>query len=355
MHAAALVALPPVAYLASRLAGAAAVQTADRVVAATRLRRANRLLQVTAALFGLVVVTHSPLDEAAATAIPGPSVLGALGALAGTVLVGGFLPALAVHLGTRPAWATVTGNVVAYTRTARRFAAIAAFLLTPAFLVVGAWLAAPSGMPGLAAVVGAAAVAVALLPPVVAHLGPVRRPVGAEAAAVPACADGLRVRVVETDRHPVANAVAAGVLPGYRYVFVTDALFETLDAEATAAVLAHEAGHHDRNHVVGRLLASGFALAPVFLAATGVVDAFVPAVVASAVLLLAIGPFVRWTEFDADAYAAHNVGAAAMERALATLADRGLLPVDRPRVVAAVSLHPAVGRRVARLRRPHGF
>ncbi|MFB6270487.1 MAG: M48 family metallopeptidase [Halobacterium sp.] len=355
MHAAVLLALPLVAYVLSRAAGAAAVRTPDRVAAATRLRRANRVLQVTAALTGVNTVTHSTLDETVATAVPGPDAVGVLGALAGTVFVGGFLPALAVHLGTRPAWATVTGNAVQYAATVRRFAALVAFLLAPAFVVVAAWLAAPPGLPGVAAVVGAAALVVAVLPPVVARYGPVRRPTDAEADAVPACADGLRVRVVDTGRHPVANAVAAGVLPGFRYVFVTDALFYTLDADATAAVVAHEAGHHHRNHVAGRLLASGAALAPVFLSATGVVHAFLPSVLVSGVLLLAVGPLVRWTEFDADAYAAHHVGADAMERALATLADRGLLPVERPRAVALVSLHPAVGRRVARLRRPHGF
>lgn len=355
MHAALLFVLPFTAYLASRVAGVAAVTTDDRVVAATRLRRATRGLQVAGALTGVAVVTDSRLDDAVGAAIPGPEPVGVLGALAATVFAGGFLPALAVHLGTRPAWETVTGNVVEYAATVRRFAAVVAFLLAPAFVVVAAWLAAPAGLPGIWAVLGAVIVVVALLPPVVARFGPVRPPSTAEATLIPACADGLRVRVVETDRHPVANAVAAGILPGYRYVFVTDALLHTLDAEATAAVLAHEAGHHDRHHVVGRLLASGVALAPLFLSATGVVDAFVPAVVLSGVLLLAIGPLVRWTEFDADAYAARHVGAQAMERALATLADRGLLPVERPRVVALVSLHPAVGRRVARLRGPHGF
>lgn len=355
MHAAVLVVLPLAAYVASLAAGVAAVRTDDRVVAATRLRRATRGLQVTAALTGVFVVTDSPLDDAVAAAIPGPTAFGVLGALAATVFAGGFLPALAVHLGTRPAWETVTGNVVEYAATVRRFAAVVAFLLAPAFVVVAAWLAAPTGLPGIWAVIGAATVVVAFLPPVVARFGFVRQPSAAEANLIPSCADGLRVRVVETDRHPVANAVAAGILPGYRYVFVTDALFYTLDAEATTAVLAHEAGHHDRNHVVGRLLASGVALAPLFLSATGVVAAFVPAVALSAVFLLAIGPLVRWTEFDADAYAARHVGAPAMERALATLADRGLLPVERPRFVALVSMHPAVGRRVARLRGPHSF
>ncbi|WP_353635281.1 M48 family metalloprotease [Halobacterium sp. NMX12-1] len=350
MHAAVVLALPVLAYAASRLAGAAAVRAADRVTAASRLRRANRLLQAAAALVGLFVFTDSEFADALAAALPAPDAASAFGVLAATVLVGGVLPALAVHLGTRPAWAAVTGNATDYAATVRRFLAFAAVLVAPALFVVGAWLAAPSGTASLLAVVGAAAVVAVALPSLAARFGPVREPTAAEAAVVPACADGLRVRVVETGNHPVANAVAAGVLPGARYVFVTDALFRTLDADATTAVLAHEVAHHRRGHVLARFLATGVALAPIFLAANGVVEAFVPAIALSAALLLAVGPLVRWTEFDADAYAAARVGDAAMERALATLADRGLVPTERSRLARLFSFHPAVGRRRGRLR-----
>jgi STE24 endopeptidase len=345
MHAPIVLALPPFAYASSRLAGEAALRADDRVAAATRLRRLNRVLQATVALVGVIVVTDSRLDDAVAAAIPGPTALSTFGALTGTVVVGGLLPALAA----------VTGNAPDYVATARRYVALATLLLAPAFFVVGAWLVAPNGFPGLATVAAAASLLLGGLPPVAARFGPVRHPTRAEAACVPACADGLQVRVLETDRYPIMNAVATGFLPGFRYVFVTDALLETLDDRAAAAVVAHEAGHHNRKHVVGRLAASSVALAPVFLAATGVFDAFVLAGVLSAGLLVAIGPLVRWTEFDADAYAARTVGAAAMERALATLADHGLVAVDRPRVVGLLSLHPAVGERVQRLRDPHGF
>jgi STE24 endopeptidase len=355
MHAPVVLALPPFAYASSRLAGEAALRADDRVAAATRLRRLNRVLQATVALVGVFVVTDSRLDDAVAAAIPGPTALSTFGALTGTVVIGGLLPALAVHLGTRPAWAAVTGTATDYVATARRYVTLAALFVAPAFFVVGAWLAAPSGFPGLVAVALAASLLLGGLPPVAARFGPVRRPTREETACVPACADALRVRVVVTDRFPILNAVATGFLPGFRYVFVTDALLETLDDRAVAAVVAHEAGHHNRNHVLGRLAASAAALAPVLLAATGVVDAFVLASVLSAGLLVAIGPLVRWTEFDADAYAARAVGAAAMERALATLADHGLVAVDRPRVVGLLSLHPAIEQRVRRLRDPHGF
>lgn len=355
MHAPVVLALPPLAYASSRLAGEAALRADDRVAAATRLRRVNRVLQVTVALAGILLVTDSRLDDAVATAIPGPTAVSTLGALVGTVVVGGLLPALAVHLGTRPAWAAVTGTAPDYAATVRRYVTLAVLFVAPAFFVVGAWLVVPRGVPGLAAVAVSVALLLGGLPPLASRFGPVRRPTREEARSVPDCANDLRVRVVETDRYPVLNAVATGFLPGFRYVFVTDALLQTLDGRAAAAVVAHEAGHHNRHHVLGRLAASAVALAPVFLAASGVVDEFVLAGVLSAGLLVTIGPLVRWTEFDADAYAASTVGATAMERALATLADHGLVPVHRPRLLGLVALHPAIGRRVQRLRDPHGF
>jgi STE24 endopeptidase len=353
MHAGVLLALPLAAYATSRAVGALAARTNSRVAAATRLRRANRLLQVVAGVAGVAVATDSLLDDAVVHAVPGPGVLGVLVALVGTIGLGGVVPALAVHLGTRPAWAGVVGSPPDYAAVVRRYLAVAAALTAPAFAVVAAWLLAPSGVPGLAVVALAAASIVALVPIGAAQLDAVRKPTPAERAAIPECARGLRVRVLDTSRNPVANALAAGVLPGFRYVLVTDALFETLDDAAVAAVVAHEAGHHRRGHVAVRFLAVGVALAPLFLAASGVVDAFLPSLAASAVLLLASGPVLRWTEYDADRYAAARVGPAAMDRALATLAARGLLPEDRHPVAGLVALRPSVADRRGRLRDPN--
>jgi STE24 endopeptidase len=349
MHSGALAVLPAVAYAASRLTASLATRTPDRTLAATRLRRANRALQVAVALAGVALATDSLLDDAVVAAVPGPTAVGVLVGLAGTVAVGGVAPALAVHLGTRPAWAAITRAAPDYARIVRRYLLFAAVLTAPAFAVVGVWLAAPSGLPGLAAVAASAVALAAGLPVLAARHGAVRQPTERERACVPQCARGLRVRVVETSRSPVANALAAGVLPGHRYVFVTDALFATLDDDAAAAVVAHEAAHHRRGHVAVRFLAVGAALAPLFLAAGGLVGGVVLPAVASVVLLLAAGPVVRWTEFDADTYAARHTAAAAMERALRTLGERGLLAEDRGRIVGLLSLHPPIAARRSRL------
>jgi STE24 endopeptidase len=345
-----LLALPGLSYVAGRLAGALCRRSSDRVTAATRLRRSNRVLQATVAVLGLGLGVASPFDEALAAATPGPSGAGVLVVLAATVLGAGALPALAVHLGTRPAWRTIASDHVDYVGVLYRYVVGLALIVGPSFLVVGAWVLSPPGLLGVASVVVTALVVVALLPVVASWVAPTRRPTPAEATAIPACARGVHVRVVETGRHPVANALAAGLVPGARYVFVTDALFDVLDTEAAAAVVAHEVGHHARAHVLLRFAATGTALLPLFLVASGIFDALLPAVAASLVLLVAAGPIVRWTEFDADAYAAAHADPTAMERALETLADRGLIPVNHSLLVRLVALHPATGRRIDRLR-----
>jgi len=98
----------PGAYAVSWLVATAAVRTGNTpTAAATRLRRLNRLLQALVGIGGVVLATASPLDDVVAAAIPGPLTLGLLAGLASTVVVGGVLPTLAVHLGSRPAWASV--------------------------------------------------------------------------------------------------------------------------------------------------------------------------------------------------------------------------------------------------------
>jgi Zn-dependent protease with chaperone function len=47
----------------------------------------------------------------------------------------------------------------------------------------------------------------------------------------------------------VANAAISGLLPGLRYLFVTDELLERLDLEQLRAITAHEAAHCRHGHL----------------------------------------------------------------------------------------------------------
>jgi STE24 endopeptidase len=143
-----------------------------------------------------------------------------------------------------------------------------------------------------------------------------------------------------------ANALAAGVLPGLRCVFVTERLVATLAPDELAAIIAHEVGHHRRRHVPLRLCAVATFVLP-WLGATAleIPGAFLAGLVLALPATLAVFRLVRWTEYDADAYAARRVGPGAMARAL-----RGLGPeADGPRFTRPFALHPPLDRRVARL------
>jgi STE24 endopeptidase len=79
--------------------------------------------------------------------------------------------------------------------------------------------------------------------------------------------------------------------------------------------------------------------------ALGVPGAFLAGLVLLVPATLAIFRLVRWTEYDADAYAARLTGADALAGALRRLGGRGLLD-GRGGLLA---LHPPLEARVARL------
>ncbi len=62
------------------------------------------------------------------------------------------------------------------------------------------------------------------------------------------------ILIWHTDQQ-VCNAVVTGLLPGLRYVFLTDGLLARLSDDEIAAVFAHELGHVKHHHLQKRLLA----------------------------------------------------------------------------------------------------
>jgi Zn-dependent protease with chaperone function len=157
----------------------------------------------------------------------------------------------------------------------------------------------------------------------------------------------LPVYVLRTGVHGPANALAAGLLPGLRCVFVTERLVATLSERELAAILTHELGHHRRHHVALRLGAVAAFVLP-WLAATAleVPGAFETGLLLAVPATLGILRLVRWTEYDADDYAARHVGAGAMRDALLHLAGGYPRP---PGAFSGLSLHPPLATRIDRL------
>ncbi|MFH0943586.1 MAG: M48 family metalloprotease [Planctomycetota bacterium] len=57
-------------------------------------------------------------------------------------------------------------------------------------------------------------------------------------------------------RRPVLNAAIVGILPGYRYVILTDELCKRLTLEELGAVFTHEVGHGKKHHALLYLFCS---------------------------------------------------------------------------------------------------
>jgi len=224
-----------------------------------------------------------------------------------------------------------------------------AVLVGPALVVTLLTPAIPDGW-WLAAGVAAVGVLIATLSPLAVRQFVPHRPLSAaEARALPSV--DVPVYVLETGARGPANALAAGLLPGLRCVFVTERLVATLTHRELAAIVTHELGHHRRRHVALRLGAvAAFVLPWLATTALEVPGAFEAGLLLAAPVTLAIVRLVRWTEYDADAYAAGRVGGEAMGDALRRLvADTS--PPDG--VLAHLSLHPPLAARIARLDGDH--
>lgn len=252
--------------------------------------------------------------------------------------------ALLVHVGPVPAcaYAAYAGGGGRLRRFAFGYGALAG----PALAVLAVTPLLPSAW-WLVGVVAAFGIGLAAgTPLIVRWFLPTREP-GATERFLREAAGGFPVRVVDAGTH--ANAMAAGVLPGFRTVFVSEALLARLPHEECAAVVAHEVGHHRRGHVPLRLGAAGAVVLP-WLGATaaGVPGAFEVGAVVAALAVPVLFRLMRWTEHDADAYAAARTDGAALVRGLSRLTVEA--PAPRSRLARVLALHPTLDERADRLR-----
>ena len=307
---------------------------------ARRLRRGGALLALLlATVWGVLVGTDAHVAAWTAAALPGlaAEIYPTLGTLA---LFCGPVP-LAVYAAYRGADAARAP--VPSPGSPRGFFAGYALVVGPALVLTALAPAVPDGW---WLVVGVALVGFLLAagsPLFVRWTVGSRPPTAAERAATPST---VPVHVLLTGRGGPVNALAAGVLPGLRCVYVTERLLGSLPTHEAAAIVTHEVGHHRRRHVPLRLGAVGAYVFP-WLGATAldVPNAFLAGLVLLLPATLAIFRLVRWTEYDADAYAARRTSPGAMAGALRRLGERGLLGGTG----GPLALHPSLAARVARL------
>ncbi|PSP76528.1 hypothetical protein BRC81_13015 [Halobacteriales archaeon QS_1_68_20] len=194
----------------------------------------------------------------------------------------------------------------------------------------------------------------AVAPWVVSLFAPTRRPgteLREQLESLPGSPAPARVRVVTGGRGEAVDAFAVGVFPGAEYVYVTEGLLASFDAEESAAVLAHEAGHLRLGHLRRRCAAAGLA-GVTWAVVAGSVSAVGPLVAtvgfAGCLLAVVLALGVRH-EYAADRFAAERTGRDATLRALrslerSTTASRAPAPLDR------LSARAWLRRRIARLR-----
>jgi STE24 endopeptidase len=312
---------------------------------ARRLRRGGSFLALLlAGGWGIVVGTDAHVSAWIAGVLPGlgPDLYPTLGTLA---LFCGPVPiaTYAAYRGADAALDAVPGAATRSGGSPRGFAEGYALAVGPALGPTALAPAAPDGWWLVAGVALAGVVLAAGSPLLVRRTVGSRPPSAAERAAIPS---EVPVLVLLTGRDGPANALAAGVVPGLRCVYVTERLLESLPSHEAAAIVTHEVGHHRRRHVPLRLGAVGAYVLPWLGATTlDVPGAFLAGLVLLVPATLAIFRLVRWTEYDADAYAARRTPPGALADALRRLGERGLLSGTG----GPFALHPPLAARVARL------
>lgn len=279
----------------------------------------------------------------------GPDVYPTAAALA---LLSGPVPAVAlatylggVRTGGGGSLRNATG---ALQRGTTQFASGYAVVAGPALAALALAPAVPDGW-WLVGVVGATGAGVtAATPFVVRRLGPTR-PLTDEEQARLGVGEDVPVVVMGVRSH--VTAMAAGLVPGARAVFVTEALLDRLPPAEAAAIVTHEVGHHRRGHVPLRVGAvAAFVLPWLGATAADVPGAFALGAALAVPYVLGTFALVRRTEYAADAHAAREVGPDALAGALRRLREEGLLAEGGGgRLGGLLALHPPVARRIERL------
>lgn len=251
------------------------------------------------------------------------------------------LATLLVYAGPVPAAVLAAGTGVG--GDPRWLARGYAIVVGPALLALSTAPLFPGGwwlVVGVTAVGGLLAAGTPFLLP---RVVPTRDLTGAEQADVGDL--GVPVRVLSSTR---PNALAAGLVPGARVVFLTEGLLARLPPDELRAVAAHEVGHHHHRHVSIRLGAVAVYVLP-WLAATaeGVPGAFVAGCLLAGPWTVGLFRLMRRTELEADRYAAARTDGAALARGLSRLG--GAPP--RSRLSRLLSPHPPIPERTGRLTR----
>ncbi len=178
-------------------------------------------------------------------------------------------------------------------------------------------------------------------------------------------ANGVRVRDVHalqgrSEKH--GNAFVAGVLPGLKYIFVTDYLIEEMADDELMAIVAHEIGHGKKRHLLIKLflplvliaaivgiVALSHAMGILGESASSIFFLAMPLVMIVSIFLVQ-GVLALKMEHAADDYARQVVGLDPTIRALEKLAEMNMAKRNSGKVFNLFAQHPAIEKRIEHLR-----
>ena len=345
-----------------------------------RLHRLERVQRVGGFVLPLVAVVGLHLlaliERTTAVLPAGPELFG-IGVLEfGAILIVAFglaaVPLVSMALGAYPTVRSLRDTAASPLRVAKGVLAAMAVAGVAAAIGIGGILAIAStvgsSLPVLLGGFGAIVAVSYGLSPYLIALFRDRVPLeGADRERIERLCSALDYRprgcfLLEGESTKTANALVAGTVPGFRYVFLTDYLLEECDDDELRAILAHEFGHVAGRHlwqrglltvaVFGALIAGADVVGPGALEERfGFLGFFLPFVGLYALYhVFLLGGLAYRQEYHADAYAAREAGVEATVDALEVLAAANDVTREAGLLYALATHHPPIADRIEAVR-----
>lgn len=163
---------------------------------------------------------------------------------------------------------------------------------------------------------------------------------------------------IDGQGNKLANALVAGTIPGFNYVFITDHLIEGFPDEEIEAIVAHELGHLEHRHLWSQgglsvLVFGGWVLGADYFGFETLTDrfgfygTFLPIMGLMLVYLVVLrGWLAVRQEYEADTYAASLIGVPTTVRALRRLGDVNYQQQTTGWLYNRLTFHPSIADRI---------
>jgi len=170
------------------------------------------------------------------------------------------------------------------------------------------------------------------------------------------------IKVIEAKGVKQANALFAGTIPKFNYVFMTDYLLENFSEDEIEAILAHEIGHLEKKHIwikgsAGLVFFSAWMAAVMKTSIiTGLMESYgfysymgIQMALIFGYIILVQGLLSQKLEYSADKYAKSVKGEETTISALNKLSEANDTKKNTGKLYNLISLHPSIDERIEKL------